>query len=320
MMIRRVAHGACRAGSFAAVLAIGAVPAAAQRGGATIPVQAAVDVDRDTVRIGDPFVVQVGIRAPLGATIEFPPGPDSTAAVQALDPARIETRPDSDGVVQWAYYRVAAWDVDQQPITLGDVVVRLGGNVRRIPLRGNTVFVASVLPADSTLRVPKPARALFTFDVPLWWVWALVAAALLLLLLLWWWWRRRRKHAPAAVVDAFAQAEREFARLEKLGLVEAGERGRYVALVVEVLRDYFAAKYDVASLSLTSSELKAALRGQRAVALTRLARLLDEADLIKFARRPVTAERARELGKEARAIVAHEHAASKPAVPMEKAA
>jgi hypothetical protein len=125
---------------------------------------------------------------------------------------------------------------------------------------------------------------------------------------------------PAAVVDPFAHAEREFARLEKLGLLEAGERGRYVALMIEVLRDYFAAKYDVAPLALTSSELKAALRGQRAVALTRLARLLDEADLIKFARRPVTAERARELGQEARAIVAHEHAASKPAPPMEKAA
>jgi hypothetical protein len=35
----------------------------------------------------------------------------------------------------------------------------------------------------------------------------------------------------------------------------------------------------------------------------RLATLLGEADLVKFARRPVTAERARELGQEARVIV-----------------
>jgi hypothetical protein len=48
-------------------------------------------------------------------------------------------------------------------------------------------------------------------------------------------------------------------------------------------------------------------------------RLLTEADLIKFARRPVSSERARELGREARSIVTLEHKASQPA-PAQKAA
>jgi hypothetical protein len=305
----------------AATCVVAFAPAAAQRTGATIPVQAAVDVDRDTVRVGDPFVVQVGIRAPAGATIEFPPAPDSTAAVQALDPPRVEDRPDSAGaVVKWAFYRVAAWDVGEQPITLGDVLVQLGASSRRVSLRGHSVFVASVLPADSALRVPKPARPLFTFGPPWWWLWALAAAVLLLLLLLWWWWRRRRRLAPAVAVDPFEQAEREFARIERLGLVEAGERGRYVALMVEVLRDYLAARHEPARLSLTTSELLAALRGRRGIPQDRLARLLDEADLIKFARRPVTADRARELGRDARAVVAHDHAAALASAPGEKAA
>jgi len=115
-------------------------------------------------------------------------------------------------------------------------------------------------------------------------------------------------------------AEREFARIEALRLVEAGERGRYVTLVVEVLRDYLAARYASAPLSLTSTELLAALRGQRGVPNDRLLRVLNETDLIKFARRPVTAERAQEIGREARAIVAQEHAASQPVPPVEKAA
>ena len=288
---------------------------------ATIPVQAGVDVDRDTVRVGDPFIVQVGIRAPRGAQIDFPPGPDSTVAVQALDPTRIEDHPDSaGGVLKWAYYRVAAWDVGEQPIVLGDVVVSLAGDSRRVPLRGHTVFVASVLPADTALRVPKPARPLFIFGAPLWWLWALAAAVLLLLFLVWWWWRRRRRLQPVAVVDPFTHAEQEFARIEKLGLVEAGERGRYVALMVEALRDYLAARYDTAPLALTTTELLTALQSQATVPVERLGRLLGEADLVKFARRPVTADRARELGREARAIVAHEHAASRPVAAVEKAA
>ncbi|HKW48352.1 MAG TPA: DUF4381 family protein [Gemmatimonadaceae bacterium] len=301
--------------SLLVAIAFGApwAQALAQATGAPIAVQAAVGIEPDTVRIGDPFLVQIGVRAPLGATITFPQAPDSTGSVQGLDPVRVEMRPDSGGVVQWGYYRVAAWDIGDQSITLGDVVVTLGGRTRRIAITGHKVFVESVLPADSALRVPKPARALYEFGTPVWWLWAALAALALLLLLLWWWLRRRKRERPVVVVDPFARAEREFARIERLGLVDAGERGRYVALVVEVLRDYLAARYATASLSLTSTELLTTMRGERAVPNERLVRALNEADLIKFARRAVTNERARELGREARAIVAHEHAATRPA-------
>ncbi|HEY2377415.1 MAG TPA: hypothetical protein VGH98_15665 [Gemmatimonadaceae bacterium] len=287
--------------------------AMSQATGAPIVVQAAVGIEPDTVRIGDPFLVQIGIRAPHGSTITFPQAPDSTSAVQGLDPVRVETRPDSASLVQWGYYRVAAWDIGEQSISLGDVIVSLGGRTRRISLAGHKVFVASVLPADTALRVPKPARPLYEFAAPVWWLWAAVAAVALLLLLLWWWWRRRKRERPIAVPDPFVRAEREFARLERLGLIDAGERGRYVALAVEVLRDYLAARYKKAQLSLTSTELSAVMRGDRAVPNDRLTRVLNEADLIKFARRAVTNERARELGREARAIVSQEHAATRPA-------
>jgi hypothetical protein len=140
------------------------------------------------------------------------------------------------------------------------------------------------------------------------------------LLLLWWWLRRRKRGRPVALPDPFAQAEREFARIEALGLVEAGERGRYVALIVEVLRDYLASRFAKAPLSLTSTEVLAAVRGEPTVPNDRLMRVLNEADLIKFARRQVTADRAREIGREARAIVTHEHAASRPQAMAEKAA
>lgn len=313
-MIRRLS----RLGLALALLA--PAVAVAQRSGTPIPVQAAVGVEPDTVRIGDPFLIQIGVRAPLGATIAFPPAPDSTGAVQGLDPVRVETRPDSGGVVQWGYYRVAAWDIGEQSISLGDVVVTVGGRSRRIPIAGRGVFVESVLPADTALRVPKPARALYEFAAPLWWLWAALAALALLLLLLWWWSRNRKRSRPVIAIDPYLQAEREFARVEALGLVDAGERGRYVALVVEVLRDYLSARYSTAGLSLTSTELHGALRAERAVPNEQLVRVLNETDLIKFARRQVSADRARELGREARAIVAHEHRASTPAAAPEKAA
>lgn len=308
--------------TVAIVVALGGVAArgSAQATGTPISVQAAVGIEPDTVRIGDPFVVQIGIRAPTGATITFPPPPDSTSAVQGLDPVRVETRPDSGGLVQWGYYRVAAWNIGEQSIPLGDVVVTFGGRTRRVAITGRKVFVATVLPADSAQRVPKPARPIYEFSTTPWWLWLALAVAALLVILLWWWWRSRKRRRLAVPVDPFEQAEREFARVEALGLVEAGERGRYVALMVEVLRDYLAARYATAPLSLTSTELLGALRGERTVPNDLLMRVLNEADLVKFAQRPVTADRARELGREARAIVTSEHAASQPAPTAEKAA
>jgi hypothetical protein len=295
------------AGALVAVIVAAPVAPAQQ-----IQVRAGVVVVPDSVRIGDPFRITIGIRAPLGATIEFPTATDSTSAVQSLDPVSIRTTADTTALEQYADYRVAAWDIGTQPLRFEDAVVRLGRLERRVPLGGNTIFVKSVLPEDSAQRVPKPPRPIYERGVFPWW-WLLVAAAIVGLgLLIWWWWRRRRRPPLALVLDPFERAEAEFVRIERLGLLDAGERGRYVALMTEVLRDYLAARYAEAALSHTSGELARALHGQRWIPVERLARLLGDVDLVKFARKPVSGERARELGREARAIVAHEHAASQP--------
>ena len=170
-----------------------------------------------------------------------------------------------------------------------------------------------MLPADSTLRVPKPPRSLFVTNTFPWWLLAVIAAAILaLVLFLWWWIRRRRRAKPAVLVDPYERAVAEFARIEGLGLIEVGERGRHVTLMVEVLRDYLAARYAQANLSLTSTELSRSVRELPSVPADRLTRLLTEADLIKFARRPVSGDRAKEIGSEARAIVEADHLASQP--------
>jgi hypothetical protein len=285
----------------------------------TIAVKAGVTLNPDSVRIGDPFRITIGVRAPAGSSIEFPRVLDSTATVQSLDPVTVRTSADTSAVEQYADYRVAAWDVGKQPIRLDDVLVKLNGATRRVPIAGYSVFVRSLLPKDSAQRVPKPPRPLFEPNPFPWWIWVLIAAAIIGLIL--WWMRRRRKKMPAiaVIVDPYERAEAEFQRIEALGLIDAGERGRYVALMIEVLRDYLSARYTEASLALTSTELERAVGHVGHIPQDRLTRVLTDADLIKFARRPVSGERARELGREARAIVGIEHRASQPP-PTEQAA
>ncbi len=281
----------------------------AQSAQPAVAVRMGYAIEPDTVTVGDPFRLTVRIHAPRGASVEFPAGPDSGAAVEALDPRQERQGPDTTALDVTAVWRIAAWDTGNLPLRFGDIVVKVDARERRIPLSALTIHVKSVLPADTAQRIPKPQRALFEFGRP-WWYWLLAAlAAIGLIGLFWWWWRRRRKRRGEEVDDPFADAEGEFERVERLGLVEAGERGRYVALMVEILRTYLSRSIPDALPSLTTNELLISVRDNRLVPVNRLALVLAEADLVKFARRATTAERARELGAESRGIVAAVHAA-----------
>src|SRR5262245_48365174 len=159
----------------------------------TITVQAGAVVDHDTVTVGDVVRLTVRVRAPLGATVNFPTGLDSLAPVQALEPPVVSDGTDSSVVDRIAVYRLSAWDVGRQPIRLGDVLVQSDDGDRQVALTLPVLFVRSVLPADSALRVPKPVRELLAVRPPIpWWWWALAALAALIIGLGIWWWRCRR--------------------------------------------------------------------------------------------------------------------------------
>jgi hypothetical protein len=292
-----------------------AAPAAAD----SLAIRLGVRVEPETVTVGLPFMVDVRVRAPRGTQIVFPAAPDSASAVQALDRRVISRSPDTSATEVTATYRLAAWDIGSQKLHLGNVVVRRAGSapaatLRSIPLGDLAVFVRSVAPSDSARRVPKPARGYLrtaAFAWPPWW-WVLIAVAALVGLWLLWRWLRRRDRTSTDL-DPYSIALRDFARLDALGLLDAGERGRYVALSTEVVRAYLARRIYVASTALTSTELLAALRDDARVPLARLQSLLWESDLVKFARYTVTVDAARKLARAAQKIVADTESADRAA-------
>lgn len=169
------------------------------------------------------------------------------------------------------------------------------------------MVVRSVLPGDTSLHVPKPARPPFPRVVPWWERWWPALAVLVALTALWWTWRRWRARPRPRVVapalDPLQRAHHDFDRLQRLELLSAGERGRGVALAVEIVRVYLAARVDAAPLPLTTDELLAALEADAPVPYDRLRSLLVDADVIKFAGRVVSSERAAAMLAEARALV-----------------
>lgn len=270
-------------------------------------VRAGVSVKPDTVTVGDPFRVRVRIQAPAGTVVTFPTGPDTSGTVSARDPRHVDTTTAPDGMVDvTATYTLTAWDIDTQPLRFGDVQLNVGGADRRVPLGGYTIYVRSVLPADTTLRKPKPPRAPLpdtsSLLIRYWpWILGILAALGLIGWAIYRWWRNRRTTKPAD--DAYARALAEFARLERMGLIEAGERGRLVALAADVVRDYLSARIVPVAASLTSMELLETLAGHAELPHDRLAALLEHADLVKFAALPVNADMGRAVFAEARALV-----------------
>jgi hypothetical protein len=294
-----------------ALLLLQAIAPQTQATPAQLPVQMGFRVSPDTVLIGQPFNLFIKVLAPRGVRFEFPAGPD-TATQNGILP--IELRGEKIvsmlGDTAVALYHLTAWEVGTRPLRLPDVRVTFQGQERRLTLGGASIFVKSVLPADTSLRVPKPARPIIVLPVVNWLLWLGVLAAAIAAVLLWWAWRRWRNR-PKPPIDPYARAQQEFARIEARRLLEDGQYAEYFAAMVDVAREYLAARVPGVRRSDTTTELLRAMN-PAAGAEAELPRVLEQADLVKFAGADATLEEAREAGRLLRAVVDQREARVNP--------
>ena len=288
--------------SLALLLWQAIAPQAAKNPRAELPVQMGYRVNPDTVLVGEPFNLFIKVLAPKGVRFEFPPGPDTTTrnGVRPIE-LRGEKVVTMLGDTAVALYHLVAWDIGAQPLRFPDVRVTFEGQERRPSLGDASVFVKTVLPADTSLRIPKPARPLIVLPVINWLLWLGLLAAAIAAVLLWWaWWRWRNRPKPP--VDPYARVQQEFARIEARHLLEDGQYADYFTAMVDVTREYLAARVPGVRRSDTTSELLRSMNPREGVEAV-LPQLLDQADLVKFARAEVSLAEARGAGRDLRAIV-----------------
>jgi hypothetical protein len=143
-----------------------------------------------------------------------------------------------------------------------------------------------------------------------WWRWLAVLAALVALVLAWWAWVRYRNR-PRPPIDPYVRAQQEFAKVEARRLIETGEPEMHVAAMVDVAREYLAARVPGVRRSNTTTELLRTMQPRDGVE-SELPRLLGRADMVKFAAEEVADQEARETGAQVRAIVDHVEARLNP--------
>lgn len=283
------------------------------------PMRIGAALSPDTLQVGDPFILTVTIEVPAGARVTWPALTDSTAPVSMRNDVRVTGTENGAVRRETAEYDMTVWGVGPVPVALPDIKVRIDNKETTVPFEAPSLFVQSVLPQDTSLHVPKPAKGLFPRIVPWWEAWWPALVLLLLALLAWLLIRSRKKKLRGLALDPFARAEHDFQRLDRLALNEAGEQGRFVALALEVLRTYLSVRVPQASLALTSEELLLAVAPDSRVPTQRLLPLLTEGDAIKFGRLPVTGAHARELALEARGVVSAVEQAEQARRAAEKA-
>jgi hypothetical protein len=294
-----------------ALLAIVGLAASAPAQAQDISVRGAlvdVTVQPDTVKIGAPFTVRIRVRAAKGATVRFPSPPDSADAVEAVDPRFVEEGAGTSSTIdRTAVYRLVAWDIGMRTARFAPVAVTLGGATQEFSVVVPPIVVQTVLPADTTERIPKDVRAPSPEPSGLWRLWFILAV--LAIGLAWYFWNHRSH--PALVtpqIDAFVTASAAFAALDALALPAAGESARYVIASVDVMRAYLARRFPAALESLTPIELEAALAADGSavsapVDRAKLRELLMVDGALRFARGTASVDEAMALGGVARGIV-----------------
>ena len=194
----------------------------------TVPTDAAVEfltgVDRDTITIGDPFVLRLRVHRGAGDQAEIAFGKDFPQPFEIRHTGEVETEQLEDGRVRetqdiiLAIYQVGAFRVPPVAVHFVDAE----GDSGKIASQPIDVLVQSVRPEGTTdIRDVKPPMVVVA-EIPVWF-WLVVGGLILLLAGLVWYVYRRRRRPQGRGATAACQLVRGIGQGGAVGADRAGE-------------------------------------------------------------------------------------------------
>lgn len=290
---------------------------------AEIRVLAVSDAGEATLRVGEPFLLVIEARHAPGAIAVLPEEVSLGEALGERRPARRLLRRDEAGA-QIDRYELELVPFDSGALTVPAIPLALGSTTASSPaleldvtssLDEEAQPVAASTRAEALAELerlaaanPAPRTVEIPDHRPLWALGALVLAGLLAWAILRW---RARARAAAPLPPPAPPRPAHEAALERLGQLLARPRDTperqkaYYVDLSEIVRGYVGERYGFDSIELTVAELLLALEGHTTPGLDRaqLRRLLDTADLVKFAKLSTDDDEALAHGRVAVALV-----------------
>ncbi|MDE2954990.1 MAG: hypothetical protein OXR71_10730 [Gemmatimonadota bacterium] len=257
----------------------------------TVPTDATVEfltgIDRDTITIGDPFVLRLRIhrgvddKAEIAYEKDFPQPFEirytGEVEIEQLENGRVRETQD----IVLAIYQVGAFRVPPVSVHFVDAE----GDSGKIASQPIDVLVRSVRPEGTTdIRDVKPPMVVVA-QIPVWF-WLVVGGLILLLAGLVWYVYRRGRRPRAELPPPPVNWLEELDRVGQLGLIERENYRQYYSLLSAVLRRCLEAKTPVHAVERTTFEIGRDLRAQAFddQLVMAIEDFLNEADRVKFAK------------------------------------
>lgn len=238
--------------------------------------------DNDTPLLGQPFELTLVVEAPLDATITEWPEVVSDEQLEVLEASEVEETESDDGIAYQQTLEVLLWEVGQYLSPEYAVGYTVGGSEFLDPVRSVFIVVpSSVSPEDP----PRPSRPPIDLQVVPLWIYGVIGffAALVLLLVLLIALRARRGFSRLVFGNPL---QRTINQLEDLRYQKLPPTALY-PIIANYLRHFIRESYEIDAVEMTTDELLTVLRDQDSFTpelRRQLQQLLEQADLVKFAR------------------------------------
>ena len=265
-----------------------------------------VAVAPDSITVGAIFRVAVRLTVPLEEQVLFPDTLDVPVDVEAA--ARLDLVVDTSsgaGHTFTAIWALTAWRPGRLALPPVQYRIRRDGVERGADAALPPLDVLSVLPVDTAGVEPMPARDVLGPDRLMWPLFLLLALAGAAIAGGVWAWRRWRPRPAPVLLPALpprVNALRALDQLRARGLLESGDVKAFIFELTAIIRMYMAGIEPAWSTDLTTAEVCDRMASAVAVPGSggardgdvpdRIETLLSRADLVKFARRPMTAAEA----------------------------
>lgn len=265
--------------------------------------------------VGDPIPLRLRVTHPDGVQVTLPELPEQWGSFEVREQRVLKPAQASGKLVTMRELTVVAWapgEYETPPTTIH--YQDGGGQAGEVAVQAMRITVSSVLAeGEQDKRDLKPQAQLPRPPIWPWLVGGALAAAVLAYLAwrAWRWWHHKRRTGTgkeSEVVDMRPPEEIAYETLDRIATLDLPARAEFkqhYTLVSDCMRLYLEGIYHVSAMDRTTSELVADLRRAHAEGqvIVDLRQLLDEADLVKFAKLCPPPPQARAAVDRARAIV-----------------
>ncbi len=269
--------------------------------------------------IGDPIKMRLVITSPVELDVSVPQLPSEWGPFEVSEQALLDAVSNDDrSITSIREVTVIPWSTGELETPPIEVQYRDSDDrIHDESVPAMFITIGSTLIEDDTeKRDLKPQASLDLAGSAIWpWILGGIASVAVLAAVLWWLWKRRRNRElsesdfMAPVDDRFPEeiAYDELERVAELNLPVKGEFKRHYDMVTDCIRNYLEGVYLIPAMEQTTGEIMLSVRKlnePKSNEITpSLKSLLEESDLVKFAKYSPTVDSAAKAVKDARLMV-----------------